>query len=80
MVFGSSANSSRRIRLYGASRSRAKVEDGAGGVRVGLVPGASATNAFGTASRTGSGLGTTAASATAACSMQHALELERQMR
>ena len=32
-------------------------------------PGASTTNTFGTASRTGSGLGTMAASATASCSI-----------
>ena len=36
--------------------------------RSGVKPGATTTNAFGTACRTGSGLGTTAASATAGCS------------
>ena len=37
--------------------------------RDGLKPAASVTNAFGTACRSGSGLGTTAASATAGCSI-----------
>jgi hypothetical protein len=37
--------------------------------RDGTRPGVSATNAFGTACRTGSGLGTIAASATAGCSI-----------
>jgi hypothetical protein len=40
------------------------------------VPGASATYAFGTARRSGSGAGTTAASRTPVLD-QHALELER---
>ena len=45
--------------------------------RVGSWPGASTTYALGTASRTASGAGTTAASATAGCSMSTRLELER---
>jgi hypothetical protein len=38
--------------------------------RLGRWPAASVTNALGTASRTGSGDGTTAASATAGCSIR----------
>ena len=77
IVFGNSANSIRRTRLKGDSRARrcrrstARSRGPARGRR------ASATNAFGTARRIGSGEGTTAASATAAMLDQRALQLER---
>lgn len=67
-VLGSSANSSRRMRLYGA---RTDLECSNSTLAVsgpGSQPSASTTYAFGTDSRTGSGAGTTAASATASCS------------
>ena len=69
MVLGSSANSIRRIRLYGASRARPNARMDLATSADGSRPGARLMYAFGTDSRTGSGAGTTAASATASCSM-----------
>ncbi len=69
MVFGRSANSSRLMRLYGASRSLAYARIARAVSASGSWPGARITNALGTASRSGSGEGTTAASATASCSI-----------
>ncbi len=69
IVLGSSPNSSRRTRLYADSWARlcAKIERAASGP--GSTPATSMTFAFETASRSGSGEGTTAASATEGCSI-----------
>ena len=67
-VFGSSANSRRRMRLYGARTARECAKSTFAVSGPGSQPSASTTYAFGTASRSGSGAGTTAASATASCS------------
>ena len=69
IVFGSGANSIRRIRLYEASVLRQCARIAAASSREGLKPAASVTNAFGTACRSEFRLGTTAASATAGCSI-----------
>src|SRR5579872_2906452 len=69
MVLGSSANSMRRIRLKGERWARAWARIEAAVARSPFTPGASAIKALGTASRIGSGEGTTAASTTASCSM-----------
>ena len=69
IVLGRSANSTRRIRLYGATRSRQNAMIDCASSPDGERPAASSTYALGTASRSGSGDGTTAASATASCSI-----------
>ena len=57
------------MRLYGARRSRVKAKMSFANSRLGSWPATRITKALGTARRSGSGLGTTAASATAGCSM-----------
>ena len=68
-----SSSAARRTRAAGcacrAPGARAVGEDARRRRRVGRVPSAKATNALGSAVRIGSGEGTTAASATAACSI-----------
>ena len=64
-----SPNSIRRTRLNGERLVRRWRKMASAVSRSGSWPGASAMKALGTASRIGSGDGTTAASATAACSM-----------
>jgi hypothetical protein len=57
-------------RTAGASIRRVKTKMSSASSRDGSRPAISVTNAFGTAWRMGSGLGTIAASATAGCSMR----------
>lgn len=67
-VLGSSPNSIRRMRLYGARTARECSNSTFAVSGPGSQPAASTMYALGTASRSGSGAGTTAASATASCS------------
>jgi hypothetical protein len=69
IVLGSSANSIRRMRWYGARLRRTWAKIASAVARSFAHPGAKLMYALGTASRVGSGAGTTAASATAGCSM-----------
>ena len=69
IVFGNSKNSIRFTRLYGASRARKCAKIAAAVPASAAYPSANATNAFGNAVRVASGEGTTAASATAGCSI-----------
>jgi len=57
------------MRLYGDTRSRTWVKIAAAVAASGTAPVVNTMKAFGTDRRSGSGLGTTAASATAGCSM-----------
>ena len=69
IVFGRSANSMRRIFWYGATRPATKPTIERASSSPGWKPGRRMTNALATASRRASGLGTTAASATASYSI-----------